>query len=290
MSISVEGEKCPVCKGYMFDDDDIVFCPVCGAPSHRDCYNSIGHCPLEEYHGTELEYKKPQKEEIKQEEPKKEEPRVKFGENTGFENTPFGIRFGEIDLLGGINANDQIDGILATEMKDVVGVNTQYYIPKFFGLNKQKKTSWNWAAFLFPQGFFFFRKALKAGFLAFLLQVAATVLLNFPLLYITVSENMDYNAMLNAMQVILKDPQKLLYCTIATILGLIISLAARIIFGLYGNWIYRSECFEKIKKIKESDQEDKPLLLKVKGGVNPFLGLFGIVGVNWLASILLTLL
>lgn len=294
MSISVEGEKCPVCKGYMFDDDDIVFCPVCGAPSHRECYNSLGHCPLEEYHGTDLEYKRTEKEEIK-EEPKEDSRPKSFHQsftdaNKGFENTPFGIRFGEIDLLGGFNANDQIDGVTANEMKDVVGVNTQYYIPKFFGLNKQKKTSWNWAAFLFPHGFFFFRKALKPGVLAFLLQVAATVLLNFPLLYITISENMDYNAMLNAMQVILNDPQKLLFSTIATVLGLIISLATRIVFGLYGNWIYRSECFQKIKAIKESDQEDKPLLLKLKGGVNPFLGLFGILGVNWLASILFTLL
>ena len=31
MSISVEGEKCPVCGAYLFDKDDVVFCPECGA-------------------------------------------------------------------------------------------------------------------------------------------------------------------------------------------------------------------------------------------------------------------
>ena len=291
MSISVEGQKCPVCKGYMFDDDDIVFCPVCGAPSHRECYTAVGHCPLEEYHGTEMEYKPPIAKENAEEIPQQEPQNEPFNpQNKGFENTPFGIRFTQIDLLGGFNPKDQIDGVTAEEMRDVVGANTGYYIPKFFSLNKQKKTSWNWASFLFPHGFFFFRKAVKPGILAFLLQVTATVLLNFPLLYITVTENMDTTAMMNAIQVILNDPQKFFYCFITTVLGVIISLASRIVFGLYGNWIYRNECFDKIKKIKESDEEDKPLLLKLKGGINPFFGLFGIMGVNWLAGILFTFL
>ena len=275
----------------IFDDDDIVFCPVCGAPSHRECYNAVGHCPLEEYHGTDMQYQPPIKTEKAEEIPQQEPQNEPFNpQNKGFENTPFGVRFASIDLYGGINPDDQIDGVTAKEMKDVVGANTQYYIPKFFSLNNKKKTSWNWASFLLPHGFFFFRKALKPGILAFLLQVTATVLLNFPLLYITVTENMDMTAMMNAMQVILNDPQKFLYCAVATVLGVIIAIASRIVFGLYGNWIYRNECFDKIKKIKESDEEDKSLLIKLKGGINPFLGLFGLMGVNWLASILFTLL
>ena len=44
---------CSVCHAYLFDDDDVVYCPVCGAPHHRDCYKSIGHCAFEEAHGTE---------------------------------------------------------------------------------------------------------------------------------------------------------------------------------------------------------------------------------------------
>ena len=56
MSLSVEGQKCPVCHAYLFDDDDVVFCPICGAPHHRDCYNAIGHCALEDKHGTDEQY------------------------------------------------------------------------------------------------------------------------------------------------------------------------------------------------------------------------------------------
>ena len=34
----------------------MVYCPVCGAPHHRECYKNLGHCALEELHGTENEY------------------------------------------------------------------------------------------------------------------------------------------------------------------------------------------------------------------------------------------
>ena len=36
----------------------MVYCPECGAPHHRECYNSIGHCALEEFHGTDMQYDK----------------------------------------------------------------------------------------------------------------------------------------------------------------------------------------------------------------------------------------
>lgn len=56
MSLDVKGQKCVVCKAYLFPEDDIVYCPECGAPHHRECYNSIGHCGLQEFHGTDNEY------------------------------------------------------------------------------------------------------------------------------------------------------------------------------------------------------------------------------------------
>ena len=31
MSFNIEGEQCPVCHAYLFEDDDVVFCPECGA-------------------------------------------------------------------------------------------------------------------------------------------------------------------------------------------------------------------------------------------------------------------
>lgn len=47
-----EGQSCPVCQKPFQKTDDIVVCPVCGAPHHRSCYMESGHCHFEATHGT----------------------------------------------------------------------------------------------------------------------------------------------------------------------------------------------------------------------------------------------
>lgn len=282
MSLSVKGQKCPICKSYMFDDDDIVFCPVCGVPSHRECYNTIKKCPLEEYHGTDMQYTAPEIKEEPIEEDQKPEPKeIPF---------VFGRSF-EIDLYGGVKKTDQIAGVTAEEMKNTVGVNTQYYLPRFFKLNNKQKKSWNWAAFLFPQGFFLFRKCYKAGILAFLLSVASTALLNYPMLHVVINESQTWKEIFISVGAQLaQNPEILIFSFIATVLGLLIQIPMRVLFGIFGNWIYRKEVFEKIKDAKEQADEEPTLVMQLKGGVNPLLGVLGVAGVNWLVSILFMIL
>lgn len=42
--------QCPVCGKQFENGDDIVVCPECGSPHHRECYESIGHCFYENRH------------------------------------------------------------------------------------------------------------------------------------------------------------------------------------------------------------------------------------------------
>lgn len=42
--------KCPVCDKAFQKDEDIVVCPDCGTPQHRECYDSIGHCINKDKH------------------------------------------------------------------------------------------------------------------------------------------------------------------------------------------------------------------------------------------------
>ena len=44
------GYDCPVCKEKFSDGQDVVVCPVCGAPHHRECYRANGGCGLEANH------------------------------------------------------------------------------------------------------------------------------------------------------------------------------------------------------------------------------------------------
>ena len=45
-------EKCPVCGKEFRQEDDIVVCPDCGTPHHRECYKQLGHCAHAEKHGS----------------------------------------------------------------------------------------------------------------------------------------------------------------------------------------------------------------------------------------------
>ena len=42
--------NCPVCDKKFESADDIVVCPECGTPHHRDCYDELGHCFYEDRH------------------------------------------------------------------------------------------------------------------------------------------------------------------------------------------------------------------------------------------------
>lgn len=55
------GIECPVCKKAFTESDDVVVCPTCGAPYHRQCYVETGHCIFEENHKTGKNWQAPKK-------------------------------------------------------------------------------------------------------------------------------------------------------------------------------------------------------------------------------------
>lgn len=42
--------SCPVCEERFVNGDDVVVCPECGAPHHRECYERLGRCFYEDRH------------------------------------------------------------------------------------------------------------------------------------------------------------------------------------------------------------------------------------------------
>lgn len=51
------GKICPVCSKKIENDDDIVVCPKCGAPYHRECYFAKGKCIFPELHKSKQSWK-----------------------------------------------------------------------------------------------------------------------------------------------------------------------------------------------------------------------------------------
>ncbi len=57
--INFTGIKCPVCGKAFTDEDDIVVCPACGAPYHRECYQEKGQCIFDDLHEKGKEWAPP---------------------------------------------------------------------------------------------------------------------------------------------------------------------------------------------------------------------------------------
>ena len=282
MSLNIKGSSCARCKAYLFEEDDIVFCPVCGAPHHRECYNSLGHCALEEFQGTYQEYSKIKEEPKEQKEPTdKKEPQNIFPEE----------RFIGFDFLGGVPADYEFENnVTAEDCKKFILANTHRYIPKFVGLNKKNKVSWNWAAFLFPCGWTLSRKMYKSGII-FGILILISSLLSFPFNQTVMSampqEQMLYAEM--ASRIIEMLPEISVLSLVLAVTGLILELGIRIYAALFSDYDYKKFVISSIKKIK-TESDDIAFDFRKKGGLNPFLIVFGEMAIKFIGSLILSLI
>ncbi|MBE6787910.1 MAG: DUF2628 domain-containing protein [Ruminococcaceae bacterium] len=321
MSLYHNGESCVYCKAKLFSDDDVVYCPVCGAPHHRECYNTIGHCALESLHGTENEYSREREIENKQ---KAEEERLKLeaeqkasdsqnSENSETETTRckmcgeeydrqksacpkcgapnfFRINVSGFDFLGGVKADEKIDDeITAADAKKFVISNTHRYIPKFVKFKSGKKTSWNWIAFLFPSCWMFSRKMYKGGFLSGVLLLIAS-LISIPvqqtLINLGVFTNVtSYVDIFKNMYEVTPEISNtiLLLSFISTTLILIV----KIVCGIFGDYWYKNHTVASIKKIR-NESHDAEVDYHKLGGVNIFLFLISYLVLENLPALLVS--
>nr|WP_319488530.1 RING finger protein [uncultured Caproiciproducens sp.] len=60
--IDYTGLNCPVCGKPFTQNDDIVVCPECGAPYHRECYAQAGKCVFSDKHGSHTAWTPPEQE------------------------------------------------------------------------------------------------------------------------------------------------------------------------------------------------------------------------------------
>lgn len=201
--------ECPVCNVECKIDEDIVVCPECGAPYHRECYNSVGQCVYKEKHSQGFSYtnskvdinaeKSVNSSEINIETSKNEYkkcPRC-FNKNTidapfchkcGYSfsenNTPPKPTFNGIpitppfDPLLGLNKDETINDIKISDLAQYIKGNLLYYIPVFKNIFEKNKSKFNFSAFLFSGAWFLYRKLYKIGIAltttVFLLSIFST--------------------------------------------------------------------------------------------------------------------
>lgn len=314
MSFNTEGEKCPVCHAYLFEEDDVVYCPTCGAPHHRECYNSIGKCGLSELHGTDAQYDVAKAAAQKAAEEKKSEPAFSVESDAddkcrmcgnpisreekrcpkcGAPNVAAMDGFATYDFLGGVPGDMDIgEGVTANEAKRFVAANTPRYIPKFASMKTGKKLSWNWAAFLFPCEWLCARKMYIFGIIVGILTVAAS-LMSVPMLFALESAGiLSGESMYSASNIsaIADSIGELGNATILLMMaGVVFDLAIRLIVALFGDWWYRNQTISCIKRMR-AESEDMDRDYRRLGGVNLYALLIAIFATQYLPSILINFL
>ncbi len=170
-------EKCPVCNEDFKSDDDIVVCHLCGTPHHRECYNQNTKCANNDKHGEfrwEPTYMEPEKIE-------NEEFTITplWAENIDPDKLPEGMPFPIMQINPLQNFPPQIEEDIKTvEAAYFVQQDITKYLTRFFKI-KDKKRTWNWAAFFLAPYWFFYRKMYKLGavFMAIFICISAISLL-----------------------------------------------------------------------------------------------------------------
>lgn len=281
-------EKCPVCGRQFTQEDDIVICPICGTPHHRECYNSLGHCINSDKHGTDFEYAPQGADEPKQsqgdfasdtqegqyyvppqspdhpsenarqenqdgrEENKKEQnTEKKFYETyiPNFPNMQYSAKYAnDTRTVGGKNLE---------EVAAVVNSNADRFIPKFL---KNKKISWNWSAFIFGPYYLFFRKMYEQGIIFMALNLVATLVLNGVFSkeiseYMSfISSNIDsfYNPTQEFISSVAQANSKIMPFLL---LSAAATFVIHLIIALFADAFYRSKVLEVLNKVEKNLEE-----------------------------------
>ncbi len=205
------GNHCPVCEQKFKDGEDIVVCPDCGTPYHRECWQKIGTCMHSSEHAAGFEWKPdtepesaeaicpncgthnpvgaqfcnhcgvplPKPGEAPAGQPRQEDGPV-YARRPGSEQGP------HIDAYGPgadgsiyrrqIGPDDPIDGIRARDWASFVGRSSLYYLMQFFRMSETKrKASVSFSAFFLGPIYFFYRKMWRLGALFTALEMALAV-------------------------------------------------------------------------------------------------------------------
>lgn len=158
------GEKCPFCKKDFTEESDIVVCPECGTPHHRECFSELGECFNKELHKSGFTYTPINK---------KAEEQI----NLQIENDGLHENIDEQEEKGGqvfspylnstaepILPQTDIGGITGEEYASFLGTSAKRYMPRFVFLQRTgKKMTANLFAFLLPFTFAAYKRMYKVA-------------------------------------------------------------------------------------------------------------------------------
>lgn len=282
-----DNDKCPVCGKQFAEGDDIVTCPVCGTPHHRECYKSNGKCANESRHSEGFEFKRASLQEPvqnKNDEKETQKSPVIF-ENLGRDfqgrldnSSPlFKKTDGEASenkdgaqnfTVNGQNAfvfnkDEKIDDVYLEDVITSVGTNFTKFVDKF---RKNKKINWNWSAFIFGPYYFFFRKMHGQGVLFLAIEFFARMMVS--VFYSTqlntlMNDIMSISTSQSSAQIMKQMSDALTTSGAAPAYYIIfgILLVIHIIIAMIADGFYRRRVINSIKNIDSKMENDGNIMI-----------------------------
>ena len=280
------GVQCPVCFEVFDDSSDVVVCPECGTPHHRECYEKNGGCVNAAKHGGGFIWVSPiaPKEEEPAEKPKAPEPSPVPSFITRDSMPKNGV-IGEMktDQMGNqhpeyreIRGNEKIGEFTVDDYAKVVDKNVPKFMPRFMMFDKTgRKVSWNWAAFLFGPFYLAYRKMYSAAILSFVLiffiplvfinEVTAFYKQSYDE-YTKILTSDAYQSQEEMNEAIEEAQANLPTPPYALTAASYIETAVSILCALYANYLYKKHCEKVLKKAQGMPEEKRQKYIARHGG------------------------
>lgn len=284
-----QGQKCPVCNEKFTEQDDVVVCPECGTPHHRNCYQQAGHCFNSEQHDNDFSWKpEALPNQLASQTGQVQCPRCGMTNPTAEQNCrqcgiplikerPAASASGDEEApssqqpAASKSAFSQepyaqlsameVEGISFKDLLTFVRKNPMYFLDAFSLLAKRPSfLSVNWAALLLNFFYFFYRKMYKYGFMV----LGALFIFKLPSLIILFKVWPQYMEMLPTF---MADFSKI-YSFVPNFTGLetlqllgsigdYLVLFSSVMCGFLANRLYLRHCISKVKEIRQRVNPEK---------------------------------
>lgn len=282
---------CPVCKQPFTEKDDVVVCPLCGAPHHRVCWKHTGHCALKDAHGTPGQWMPPLR--------RDDEDSMVCG-NCGTVNRrgdvvcakcghtldeplppapseqqppiDASVFYADFSPYIGIAPDSMVEGFPAMEVATFLGPNSGYYLSRFYFMRVQKNNfTWNWAAAVFPAGWLLYRKMYKA----FLVILLLSLILMAPVFalfwqFMSVLSSDEQARQLFLRSGLMPSADVPVWLVICANLSGTVSFILRAVMASLGNYLYRKHMVRVIGGVRAASADPIGIryTLSRKGGTN----------------------
>lgn len=261
---------CPVCNKQFEEGDDIVTCPICGTPHHRDCYNITGHCVNRGLHASSYSFLDDMKSSNNIEDKLRNAINAEINsiDNENEEDSERKRDFAKSIMPSAIDdkydkSGEKIDGFEIGDIAATIRTNKERFLSVF---KKRSKIGWNWGAFFFGSAYMFFRKMYKQGFaiLALMmstLMICDTLIIKFAPKYFEATKQFletylqggfqTPDELVNASKIAMQASDARTASMITTI-GYCAFLIIRIISALFADNFYKNFVYSLINRVTNS--------------------------------------